>query len=65
MIESILYLLFSTGSVPSSDYIHPCNRDFSGLSTQKRIEMSIGCSTRRGKTVYSPQELEKIMENTP
>lgn len=63
MIEGLLYLLFATGTVPNSDYIHPCERDFRKLTVESRIEMAIGCSTVRKRQVYSNEKLEDLWKN--
>lgn len=63
MVESILYLIFVIGTVPNSDYTHPCKRDFSKLTVESRIEMAIGCSTVGKKQIFSDRKLEDLWKN--
>ncbi len=68
MIAS-LFNLFFVASVQQPTVIvkkapHPCTLSRDNLSIEGQIEMAIGCSERKKKTVYERDALEEIYKRS-
>lgn len=61
MFKSLFTLLLLSGNGPEKTEIPPCLTDNSKLTIEKQVELAIGCSTVRGKTVYYNRILEEIV----
>lgn len=62
-ILKILMMLSGSPKTIQEPYTHVCNRDFTNLSLETKLELSIGCSEVNGGFAYSNSKLNRIFED--
>ena len=60
-MKILTFLALFTSPVEES-YVSVCDRDYSNLSLNTKVELSIGCSTVRDRQAYKEWRLLEIYE---